>query len=1025
MRPDPLKRILALGQQSPNRPAVTHGGQTLTYGQLGELIPGLSAGIRSRGIETGAVAGDQPVGVAMAPSTDLVAAVLAIQLAGYPCLPLPLDEVPARRREAIVGDGEPWLVIADESGGQALYGGISNVVGLNELRHASGFGIPGEFPGTDDDLAYLIYTSGSTGTPKGVEMRWGALANLLHWQAGDDRLGKPARTALLTPLTFDVAFQEIHGTLLTGGTLVILDPALRRDPVSLARGIREQHIERLFLPFVGLQALAEAATAFSAVPASLNDVVTAGEQLKVTPEIRRFFASLDGAALHNHYGPAETHVVTAQVLTGEPGQWPNLPPIGTPIEGVEVLVLDSRSHEAAPGVEGELYLGGACLARGYRNRPEETDARFVPDPRPGGEGRFYRTGDIGRRSVEGPIEWIGRCDDQVKVRGHRVELGEVESVLSRHEGVRQIVVAARRRGASQELVAYVQGIPGADNTRAAESETLETWRGVWEQTYSNVVGDEDPDFDTSGWISSQTGARIPDQHMREWVDGTVKRILDLDPARVLEVGCGTGLLLRRIAPRCVHYIGLDYSRRVIDRLSETLARETGSSPAVSLACAAAHELDAQVDEPVDLVVMNSVLQHFPSSAYLLDVLGRAMSVTAPGGRIFIGDVTPHAFREAFFAWLELPEGGLDEEGRSAARERVQHRMALDRELTLDPLVFDLLGVHLPRVARVEIQAKKGAERNELTDFRYDVILHLDEVGELAGGRATSWSALGAKDRSVDGVLELVGAGVCVHGVPNARTQVAWQRADELSDAVPVNEQALLDPNDLYVAAEQRGMTLELRPETGCRSFSVGPIGSCAPTLSDVGSLADRQALLRRLADLASNPLRDRASRDLFPRLREFAARELPDYLRPAAYVLLETFPRTSSGKVDRRRLPPPGHQRPDLSTSYAAPRTGLEKATERIWRDVLGLDRIGIDDSFFDLGGNSLGVVTLAAKLGGELGREVPIVTIFEHPTVRSFAAQLAAPSAPSAVVGQGARGALTRDAYRHRRNRRVSRGQR
>jgi acyl carrier protein len=352
-------------------------------------------------------------------------------------------------------------------------------------------------------------------------------------------------------------------------------------------------------------------------------------------------------------------------------------------------------------------------------------------------------------------------------------------------------------------------------------------------------------------------------------------------------------------------------------------------------------------------------------------------------------------------------------------------MALDRELTVDPPVFDLLGAHLPRVARVEVQARKGRERNELTDFRYDVILHLDDPGELSASVPTSWPALGEGDRSVDGVLKLVRAGTRINGVPNARTKTPWRRADELSDAVPASEETFLDPNDLFTAAERQGMALEIRPDTGSRTFSVGPLGSFALPPADDGDPADRQALLSRLSEHASNPLRDRAARELFPRLREFAARELPDYLRPSAYVLLEHFPRTASGKVDRRRLPSPDHQRPELSTPYAAPGSELEKTTERVWRDVLGLDRIGIDDSFFELGGNSLGVVTLAAKLGQELGREIPVVTLFEHPTVRAFAARLAAPAAPAAVVGRGVRGAQVRDAYRHQRNRRVARGRR
>jgi acyl carrier protein len=402
-----------------------------------------------------------------------------------------------------------------------------------------------------------------------------------------------------------------------------------------------------------------------------------------------------------------------------------------------------------------------------------------------------------------------------------------------------------------------------------------------------------------------------------------------------------------------------------------------------------------------------------------------MSVTRPGGRIFIGDVTPHAFREAFFAWLEAPHGDIQESERVAVGKRVQRRLALDRELTLDPRFFDLLGAGLPRVARVEVQARKGRERNELTDFRYDVILYLDKADESAVTRTLAWSALGDDDRSVGAILRLVRSGVRIQGVPNARTREPWQRADELSNADPAGADGFLDPHEIYVAAERRGLPLEIRPDTGSRSFTISPAGAAVTGFPDGEVPLDRPALMRRLSQYASNPLRDRAARDLFPRLREFATRELPDYLRPAAYVLLGSIPRTSSGKVDRRRLPAPSHRRPELSTSYVAPRTDLEKTIETIWRDVLELDRVGIDDSFFDLGGNSLGVVTLTARLGKALGREVPVVTIFGHPTVRALAAQLAAPSATTVAVGQGNRGAQTRDAYRHRRNRRASREQR
>lgn len=1023
MRQGPLERFLALGRRSPDHPAVTQEGRTITYGQLGATVLELSATIRASGLENQAAVGEDPVGVAMAPSIDLVTTVLAIQLAGFPCLPLPLDEAPARRRKAIVTDCRPWLVIADASC-SGVYAAHSNVATWNDLRRSDLAPVDVDRPGAED-LAYVIYTSGSTGAPKGVDMRWGALANLIAWHVADERLGAAARTAMLTPLTFDVSFQELFGTLATGGTLVVLEPELRRDPVSLLRVLKERNIERLFLPFVALQSLAEAAGSLAVELESLTDVVTAGEQLKITPEIVRFFATLGDTVLHNHYGPSETHVATAEVLTGDPRRWPELPPIGRPIDGVEVAVLDGEGAEAAPGIAGELFIGGECLARGYRNQAQETAARFVPDPRPQHSGRLYRTGDIGKRLDDGRFEWIGRNDDQVKVRGHRVELGGVESVLSRHEGVRQVVVKARRSGASHELVAYVLADPMTETDPHAVAETLDTWRGVWDQTYLEGAGEPDPFFDISGWNSSLTGEPIPVHHMREWVESTVERITSLNPRRVLEVGCGSGLLLNRIAPRCEHYVGLDYSQRVVDRLYGALAKVAGPVPAVCLACAAAHELDQQVDEPVDLVVLNSVLQHFPSPAYLLDVVERAVAVTAPGGKVFIGDVTPHAFREAFHAWLEAPDGPLAEGDRAAAKDRAQRRSALDRELTLDPPFFDLLGAGVPRVARVEVQVRKGKERNELNDFRYDVILHLDDGGESFEGRTLTWSEVGGPDRTIDRLLEHVRSGVCVRGIPNARTRAPWQRAGELYGDDPVQGETFLDPNDLLVAAEQRGIALEVRPDTGHRNLTVGPPGACAPAVIADDILADRSALLRRLSAYASNPLRHRSARELIPRLREFAVQELPDYMRPAAYVLLEALPRTTSGKVDRRRLPSPGHRRPELSTPYAAPRNGLEKTAEEVWRGVLGLDRIGIDDSFFDLGGNSIGVVTLAARLGEVFAQEIPVVTIFEHPTVRSFAAWLDVPAAPAVTPGRGTRGSLTRDAYRHRRNRRVSRGQR
>src|SRR6185369_1009797 len=231
-------------------------------------------------------------------------------------------------------------------------------------------------PLSPDDLAYVLYTSGSTGRPKGVAMRHGALAQLIAWQLAVTP--SPWRTLQYTSPSFDVSFQEIFSTWAAGGTLVLISEEARRDPAELLARLHAERIERLFLPFVALQQLAEAARGV-AVPETLREVITAGEQLRVTPALVELFARLPAARLHNHYGPSETHVATAWILTGDPADWPALPPIGRPVSGGIARVVDADGGAVPIGTPGELFLGGEILARGYLDRPEWTAERFVPD----------------------------------------------------------------------------------------------------------------------------------------------------------------------------------------------------------------------------------------------------------------------------------------------------------------------------------------------------------------------------------------------------------------------------------------------------------------------------------------------------------------------------------------------------------------------------------------------------------------------------------------------------------------------
>jgi amino acid adenylation domain-containing protein len=296
---------------------------------------------------------------------------------------------------------------------------------------------------TVDNVLYAIYTSGSTGVPKGIAIPHRAMLNLLEWQARHPDLSARPTTSQYATFGFCVSFQEMFAAWHAGALLVVVPEAVRRDLDGLPAFLAEHHVERLHLPFAGLKHLAEAARDGKNLPGELREVLTAGEQLQVTPAVRAFFERLDGCSLHNHYGTSETHVVSSHTLTGSASEWPDVPPAGRPIANARLYILGPGMQPVPVRVQGELYVGGAPLARCYIDDPAATAEKFVPDPfgpEPG--ARLYRTGDLARFRVDGAIEYLGRADQQLKIRGYRVEPGEVESALRRHPDVRDAAVVA-------------------------------------------------------------------------------------------------------------------------------------------------------------------------------------------------------------------------------------------------------------------------------------------------------------------------------------------------------------------------------------------------------------------------------------------------------------------------------------------------------------------------------------------------------------------------------------------------------
>jgi amino acid adenylation domain-containing protein len=438
-------------QRTPQESAVVTSTGGLSYRELDRRAEALAWGLRRRGVR-----GGQTVGVAVGRSPEMVVAVLGILKAGASYLPLDPSYPPERRAFMLEDAGVP-LVVGDRQG--ELPEGVS-VLPVGDLTgdHLTPAAPLPEVPPTAP--AYVLYTSGSTGRPKGVAMPHRALDNLMDWQIRRSGLPTP-RTAQFTPLSFDVSCQEIFSTLGGGGTLVLVTEDERRDPGLLLELLHRQRVERLFLPFVALQQLAREALERDRIPVSLRQVITAGEQLRVDDRLTAFFEGLPEATLENQYGPTEAHVVSAHRLTANPSRWPALPPIGRAVQGVRLGVLEVVSGASGVpvpiGVVGELFLGGVALAQGYPGRPALTAERFLPDPHAGRLGaRLYRTGDLARVLPDGDLEFLGRTDHQMKVRGFRIEPGEVEAALTAHPRVAQAAVTVwDGESGGRRLVAYV------------------------------------------------------------------------------------------------------------------------------------------------------------------------------------------------------------------------------------------------------------------------------------------------------------------------------------------------------------------------------------------------------------------------------------------------------------------------------------------------------------------------------------------------------------------------------------------
>jgi len=987
--------IAQQARRTPSATALIGKDASLTYQEIDATSNRLARRLRARGVVP-----EQRVAVCMDRTPEMLVALLGVLKAGGAYVPLD-PEYPAARLSFILDDSDAAFLLTQRKYQDLAESARAETLCLDDMEAAlsqeSDASLSTET--RPDHLAYVIYTSGSTGQPKGVAIEHRSAVALFSWARtvyGDDEL---AGVLAATSICFDLSVFELFFPLSQGGMVIMADHALELPSLPTADRVRLVNT----VPSAARRLLDA-----DGIPASVYTVNLAGEPLPASLA-DRIYEETSVKRVYDLYGPSEdtTYSTFARRTPGGPAV------IGRLIDGTQVYLFNRHQTPVPVGVPGEVYLGGRGLARGYLGRPEQTAERFIPNPFPDAPSdRLYRTGDLARYRDDGQLEFLGRLDHQVKVRGYRIEPGEIETVLEQHAAVEQVVVDARVEGDNDtRLAAYV--IPSATAPEAVQAPEdsdasdpaparVDNWADVFDEAYDAAPTLDDPTLNTSGYRSSYTGDPIPDDEMRAWADGAAGRILDLHPRRVLEIGAGTGMILFRVAPHCEQYIATDVAPSGLAHIDAHL--DASLRERVQLRTLEASDLRALEPASFDTVVLNGVVQYFPSADYLKRVLHDALSLLSQDGTLFIGDVRSLPLQELLQTSIVM-ETAVPETTADALRGRLHRRLLHEEELLVHPGFFAALQRAIPSLAHVQVQPKCCAGDNELTRYRYDVTCHRCAPQDVTQPDWRSWRDDMATAEALRAAVDGAAGGVLgLRAIPHAALQPDRRRRASLRQAAldaPLADlrgeasaapRAGVTPRRLSQLAVAAGCDIEVSwrdtDETGRYDAALWrrDRGSASPAVA----FPDGPSASHALDQLVSDPLRGDRLPDLEAALRTHLQERLPTYMVPSHLVFMDQLPLTPNGKIDRAALPSPTALQAGPSPEYVAPRDAWEAALADLWEQLLDVEFVSIHDDFFDdLGGHSILAAEMLTTVKRKFNKRVPLAAMAETSTIAKLAALL------------------------------------
>lgn len=983
----------------PNEKAVSFENIDITYDMLNKKANQLAKFMISKGVGP-----ENIIGILLDYKMEMIIAIIAILKLGSAYLPIDTT-CPQHRLEFIINNAKIKTLLTDNHLLPKITGLSVNSICLD----ASSEQINSEdhqninISVSPKNLAYVIYTSGTTGNPKGVLIPHNNIINLFECNKADFNFNQKDIIPLFHSYAFDFSVWEIFSALLHGGQLIIIPPTIRKSPLDFHSLLIKKNITVLNQTPSAFNTLIQIEKNASKPLKNLRLIVFGGETLNFGSLKTWFEIHKENAPqLINMYGITEVTVHTSIYKIKKSDVVNSINSIvGCPLNNTNIFILDQNLEISPIGVINEIYVGGNGLARGYLNNNELTNERFIIHPAL--NIRLYKSGDYGRYNNDGKVEFIGRKDSQIKIRGFRVELAEIETAINKHPMVSHSCIALKTISKeNKSLAAYIVASNSKiiknniEDLQLIEEKQVTNWNMVFNDYYSiNASNKNPPSFNTTGWISSYTNKPIPSHHMTEWVNTITNRILSYKPTRVFEIGFGTGMLISKIAPTCQIYDAIDNSQQAVDFVAQNLvSNKKYNLSHVNLCQASGLDFELNNSQDYDCIIINSVIQYFPSLEYLTKIIEKIIP-HIKNGIIVLGDIRSYPLMIEFYISLLLKKK-IKTESIPELKKFVSEYQEKEKELFIHPEFFYYLQNEFSKISAVNIFHKTGTYKNEMNLFRYDVVLKIGQNESFLIDNTISWNA----NSKVDDIFKILDKNkydtVILTQIPNKRTynyhllaeKIKLPEAEASKNEFKCfyetkNPIALYEPNDFKILEQKTAYI------TNPIYYKLDSPGYFDILLSRKDTHSDRfYAITPTFSknNFSNTPLKNKTDRYIIDSIKTFLQNILPDYMLPAHYFIIDDIPRTNNGKIAYDRLPDIHEKRSIVSTKFEPPHSETEKAVLNIFSNILNIQKIGVHDSFFELGGHSLLAVQLIFSLRKKLGINIPLQLIMKSATIKSLA---------------------------------------